>query len=494
MRQTAALLGLLWGATAWGQALGGTGGPSSAAAPAPAAAPLTAGTAAALAGPGGGASVTIPAGRVLPLELVVDRLANGLTVVVVPVAVPSLVAVQTWMAVGSRQEVVRGTTGYAHFFEHLMFHGSRELPGDKRAAMLLSLGVDENAWTSNDRTCYHLQAPADALAQLLWIESDRFKNLELDNLGVRREAGAVLGEWRRAVSDPENAVDVALYAAAFGQHGYNHPTIGLESDVLAMPDGLPTALGFRQLWYRPEHTTLVIAGDVDPAATLDLARATYESWVMPPVVAPPTPVEPIQVGQRTAGVIWTAGPANPWLAMGWKIPAFAPDQLDGAAVRVLVELLAGDVSPLYRRVVEDEQLAWSMVAPDPRSVDPGLLTLRVELRDRASGDGVDALVHAAVDAIVHPPDAAATDVLRRRVANVREQLRHADVLELGDPASWAATVGWFTSLRGDPLDFERHLAALAAVELDDVQRFAATWLVDSGRTVVRLESVAGGAQ
>lgn len=471
LRLTAALVGLLGGGPALAEGIEAAAAPTAAQ-----------------------ATVTIPAGRVLPLELAVDRLANGLTVVVVPVAVPSLVAVQTWMAVGSRQEVVRGTTGYAHFFEHLMFHGSRELPGDKRAAMLLSLGVDENAWTSSDRTCYHLQAPADALAQLLWIESDRFKNLELDQLGVRREAGAVLGEWRRAQSDPERALDAALYAAAFGQHAYNHPTIGLESDVLAMPDGLPTALGFRQLWYRPEHTTLVIAGDVDPAATLDLARATYETWTMPPVAAPPLPVEPVQAGQRTAGVIWTAGPANSWLAMGWKVPAFAPDTRDGAAMRVLVELLAGDVSPLYRQVVEDEQLAWSMAAPDPRSVDPGLLTMRVELRDRAAGDRVDALIRAAVEQIVRPPDTDAADALRRRVLAVRQQLRHGDVLELGDPASWAATVGWYTSFRGDPLDFERHLAALAAVELADVQRFAATWLVDSGRTLVRLESVAGAGQ
>ena len=127
----------------------------------------------------GGALAADEPDALLPPTLRIERLDNGLTVVAAPAPTPGIVAVQTWMDVGARDEVEAGMTGFAHFFEHLMFHGSEALPRDAREARLLALAVDENAWTDEDRTVYVSRAPAASLDALLEVEADRFADLSL---------------------------------------------------------------------------------------------------------------------------------------------------------------------------------------------------------------------------------------------------------------------------------------------------------------------------
>ena len=204
----------------------------------------------------------------LPADTVVETLDNGLSVVLVPLDTPGLVSVQTWMDVGARDEVVPGTTGYAHFFEHLMFEGSARLPREPRQQRLLELAVDENAWTSEDFTVYHSLAPAGSLFDLLDVEADRFARLQLDEAAVKREAGAVQGEWRKSRASPDSAAWAALLDAAFRVHPYRHPVIGFDEDVAAMPEGTDRVREFFQAHYRPDRATLVVAGDIDPPEVL----------------------------------------------------------------------------------------------------------------------------------------------------------------------------------------------------------------------------------
>lgn len=429
------------------------------------------------------AALSLPAAAgVLPEALVHRTLDSGLQVVVLPLDTPGLVAVQTWMDVGSRHEVEEGTTGYAHFFEHLMFHGTPTLSGDARERRLVELAVSENAWTSDDSTCYHLQAPARHLDELLRVEADRFQNLHLEAEGVRREAGAVLGEWRKGRSDPEEQLYYALWDTAFEEHTYSHTPIGLEVDIRAMPEGMDRALAFFETHYRPDHAVLVVAGDVDPEAALASVEAHWGGWTVPEGAterAEP-PEEPTQEGLRRRHLAWDGGPTNPLLSVGFRVPPLAPVSEEVAALAVVRELLTSDIAAFRRRVVDEEGLAWGLWSSGPERLDPGLLEVHLQLREGVSPHAVEAVLAEEIAALLDDGQ------LEEQVALVRDRLRRQALIDLGSPQSWAFTLGWSTQLSGSPEGFERWLEAIASVDAEAVRAAVSTWLRPEGLTVVSL--------
>ena len=113
-----------------------------------------------------------------PYPMKVDKLPNGLTVVRVPFASNGMIAYYSAVRTGSRNEVETGHTGFAHFFEHMMFKGTRKYPTGEREKILGALGFDDNAFTTDDCTIYHSFGPASGLEKLIEVEADRFMNLE----------------------------------------------------------------------------------------------------------------------------------------------------------------------------------------------------------------------------------------------------------------------------------------------------------------------------
>lgn len=428
------------------------------------------------------------AADILPEGAQIARLESGLTVVVIPLAGAELVAVQTWVAVGSRDETLPGTTGYAHFFEHLMFLGSAQVSAEAREQRLLEIGAIDNAWTSDDHTCYHLVARAAYLPDLLALEADRFRALRLTPDAVRRESGAVMGELRKDRSDPDAVLYERLYATAFTRHTYQHTPIGLEADVLGMADGYEIAQAFYQTHYRPENLTVVIAGGVDPQAALAAVRATYGDWSPPPPLAAPPPMpspEPPQTAERRAQLDWPAAGGGARLAVGWKAPAFDPAAREGAALSLVHTLLTSPAAPLHRRLIEEEALAWSLWSEAPERRDPSLLAILIELREGVSP--------AAAEAILEEEVAALGAVTEAQVTAARDRARRVLLLALDDPDAWASSVGWYAALGAGPEALEQHLDALTAVTVEDV-RAAARRLTTDQRTVVILRPSPAGEE
>ncbi|MDG1483858.1 MAG: pitrilysin family protein [Myxococcota bacterium] len=418
---------------------------------------------------------------VLPDGVETSVLDSGLTIIAVPLQTPDLVSLQVWMDVGARHETEPGSTGYAHFAEHLLFRGSENFSAEERQARILELGIIDNAWTSSDNTCYHLLFRADRLEGVLELEADRFLRLALTDAAVRKESGAVAGEHRKELSDPESAVYKSLWATAFSQHTYHHTTIGFDEDVAQMPDGLPVIERFLDAWYRPDTATIIIAGDLEPAGAIAMATEAFGAWeaveVEPP---PPLKVEPVQTEARRAVVDWSGGPTPARLAVGWKTPAFVPGEGDGAAWLLLNSLLTERASPLHRRLIEGaEAPAWSMWSESPSAADPGLLALFIELK---SGGDV-----AGIEAIIAEEIAALRDLTPEQLDRAKQRARRALLMSLDSPRRWASQIGWYTSLGGDPGALDRHLDALAAVAVADIVRLIDTALVADQQTVVVLE-------
>lgn len=430
------------------------------------------------------ASLSLAQGAdLLPEGTLQQTFDNGLSVVVVPLQ-SELVALQVWANVGSRHEVLPGTTGYAHFFEHLMFRGSEAFSAAEREARMLELSAIDNAWTSSDHTCYTTLAPASSLPVLLDLEADRFRALALTPAAVEQESGAVMGEFRKGASSPGQHLSTQLSALAFTTHTYQHTTIGLEEDVFAMASGYAAAQAFYEAHYRPERVTVVIAGGVDPAEAVAAVETRLADWSPPPLEALPIPAEPSQNGTRREHIDWSGSATQPRLSVAWKGPAFSPDSVESAALRVVSLLLSGQTAPLRQELVEETEVAWSVWSGAPRRVDPGLLTVSVRLRDEVSFADIESSVDAAV--------AALREVSPEALEDAKAWARRDLLLSLDDPSSWASTVGWY-AVQGFGTDgVERYLETMMALTPADMQAAIDTWLVSDNKTVVTLSS--GGAQ
>ena len=409
----------------------------------------------------------------LPGPVTETTLGNGLALMVVELDGPGVVALQTWVDVGSRDESEPGTTGYAHFLEHLLFLGSENVDADTRDAMLMDLGARENAWTSEDFTVYHLVLPADGLDEVLVQEADRMQRLVLTEQGVKQEAGAVLGEWRRYQNMPAVRLDEAVYAAAFPTHGYGHGTIGLEEDVRAMPEGVDAVQRFYDRHYRPERVRVVVAGDVDAAAIAAQVEDAFGGWERGED-RPPELVEAART-ERLVLDVPTDDEAR-WGLVGWVVPGMDPADPDAAALAVVTELLFGEVAELREELERERRLVHSLDGPWGTKSRPHLLAATTELREGVSREDVEAAVIAAAEALRDIDDAL--------VASTRDHLVKRLLLSLDHPEAIAETLGWL----GGSEALDSWVAALQAVDAETVSRFAETWLVEEHLVVGRLEA------
>lgn len=415
-----------------------------------------------------------------PYPIQSRTLDNGLAIHVVPMrGSPGVIAYGTWMAVGSRDEVEVGRTGFAHFFEHLMFHGTETIPAEVRGSELLRLGAEDNAWTWLDETVYHGTLPASSLRRYAEMEADRFQHLSLAPTGVRREAGAVYGEFRKNRADPNQVLYTELQRLAFGVHSYGHGTIGTEADIAAMPESYDAALAFFDRNYRPENAVILVVGDVEPESVFILLTELYGGWQRGDRPKLAVPAEPAQTALRRGAVDWP-GSATPLLTMAWKIGAHDADDPDTARLELAAELLLSPTGPLQRRLVREQVLAYAVGGGRDALVDPGLFRIDVEARRAEDFPAIEAIVREEVARMAAGVDAAELDRLRTR-------LRYRFLSALDDPLTVLNVLGDSLRRDPDPAALDRTLDALAATTADDVSTAVRDTLVDAGLTIVTLK-------
>lgn len=413
-----------------------------------------------------------------PYPIVETVLDNGLKVVVVPLDTPGLVAHYVAVRTGSRNEVEPGLSGFAHFFEHMMFRGTPRFTPEKYNDVLKRFGADGNAFTTDDWTCYHLTAAASALPTIMDLESDRFMNLAYGVEAFQKEAGAVLGEYNKNYSIPFNALFEKLQDTAFTTHTYKHTTMGFLKDIEAMPGQYDYSLLFFKRWYRPDNAALVVAGDVVPERVFELARRYYGAWT-PGVASVETPTEPEQAEERVVHMPWAA-PTLPLLAMAFHAPAFDPESRDVRALDVLAQACFAPTSPLYKHLVLDEQwVDWiSAGAEDHR--DPTLFMILARVKEERHVPDVRTAIERTL------AEASTAALSGERLAAVRSRLRYGFLAGLLTPDHVAATLCQYLQLTGDTRSIDRSFATLDAVAEGDVRNVAARTFRPTNRTVVTL--------
>jgi len=426
-----------------------------------------------------GASTSEAATKVFPYEYTETKFENGLSVVVVPMASPGLVAYYSIVRTGSRDEYEPGHSGFAHFFEHMMFRGTKNFPGDVYDKLVTEMGANANAFTSSDVTCYYLQISSEDLEKTMELESDRFQNLWYEEEAFKTEAGAVYGEYRKSISSAGFVLYETLMNTAFDVHTYKHTTIGFEADIKAMPTMYEYSKDFFQRYYRPENVVLLIVGDVQSEPVLKMVQKYYGAW-SPGYKTPPVPVEPEQTAARSVKASFD-GKTLPMLGIGYKSPAYKPTDIMPAACILLGDLAFGETSDLYKKLVLDEQRVQYIGGGSGLSRDPELFTINTMVKDPADVAAVEAEIYKTIEQF------RTTPVDPQRLADIKNNAKYSYLMGLETPAGVARSLIGQLSITGRMQSVDEYYETLNSVTADDIMNAAKQVLVPEKRTVVLVE-------
>ncbi len=414
-----------------------------------------------------------------PYKYEVVTLDNGLKAYLIPVHGSGLVAYYSVVRTGSRDEWEPGHTGFAHFFEHMMFRGTKRYPGPVYDSLVTTIGANANAYTTDDYTCYYLVAPGEKLETVMDLESDRFQNLSYSEEDFKTEAGAVYGEYRKGRVNPWSVLEEELYNLAFDVHTYKHTTIGFEKDIKNMPHMYEYSKSFFKRYYRPENVVLVIAGDFEVQKVKQLLPKYYGNWKSG-YVPPKIQAEPPQKGERKK-VVKYSGRTLPILAVGYKGPAFDPQNKMVAATYLLGELAFGENSEIYKKLVLKEQKVEFIMGDFSFHRDPNLLVIYTMIKNP---DDIS-YVQGEIDHTVEKFKSQAVSDME--LNNLKKRLRYSFLMRLDTPNRIAASLARFIAMTGKLESVDELYRTIQTVTPDDVRAAANTYLQKSQRTVIILK-------
>ncbi|WP_321470322.1 pitrilysin family protein [uncultured Paludibaculum sp.] len=403
---------------------------------------------------------------------------NGLRLITVPAPYPQVVSLYIVVQTGSRNEVEEGRSGFAHFFEHMMFRGTPAFPPERYEAVLQETGASSNAYTDDDRTVYHTTLTKEDFERVLAMEADRFQNLDYPLEGFQTEALAVLGEYNKDSTEPVNKLMEVLRDTAFDTHTYKHTTMGFLRDIERMPQMYDYSRTFFDRFYRPEYTTLIVAGDVEPAEVRAQVERHWGAWQRGQYLCTP-PVEPAQSAPREAHIPWPTH-TLPYLLVAHHAPAYNDESIDGAALDIISFLGFSESSPLYEKLVIEDQSIDLLWASNADHVDPYLFTVMARIKEEPLVPSVRESILSTLQSFAEKPVEA--DLL----ANVKSHLRYRFALGLDNSEAIAASLAHYISLRRTPETINRLYRLYEQVTPEILQSVAARYFHANGRTIVTL--------
>jgi len=284
-------------------------------------------------------------------------LENGMEIVVVEDHRAPAVQQMVWYRAGSADEP-KGSSGVAHFLEHLLFKATDKMEAGEFSATVALNGGRDNAFTSYDYTAYFQRVAADRLELMMEMEADRMKNIRLTPENIRTERDVILEERnQRTDNSPGALFNEQVNAAQYLNHRYGTPVIGWRHEMEELD--LDDALSFYETYYSPNNAILVVSGDVDPEEVRTLAEKYY--GVIPANPDLPERIrtqEPPQTAERRL-VFRDARVAQPYVTRSYLAPERDPgDQEKAAALTILSEILGGGTtSYLAEKLQFDTQIA-----------------------------------------------------------------------------------------------------------------------------------------
>ena len=417
------------------------------------------------------------ADAVTPERFKIERhtLPNGLVVLThEDHSVPTITFWQ-WYRVGSRNEAP-GITGISHFFEHMMFNGSKHVPPKEYDRILESNGGYSNAFTDRDMTAYYEEVAADRLETVLFLDADRMAALSLLPEQLKSEIEVVKEERRlRTENDIAGMLDEQLYAAAFVASPYRWPVLGWMGDLERIQR--QEMVDYFRTHYAPNNCILVLTGDFDPRPALAQIQHYFGDIPSQTLPAPPVNSEPEQRGERRVEVHYPA--QNVTFLMGYKAPSVQSP--DAYVLDVLDAILStGESSRLQRALVHDQQIALDVGSFFQTRLDPTLFEIYTMMKPgKTAAEGEKAVDEVIARLIREGPG-------RRELEKAKNLLESSFIVELKTNNGAARTLAFHEHLYGDYRAMFEVIRRYRAVTAEDCKRVARRTFDPLRRTIAEL--------
>ena len=400
-------------------------------------------------------------------------LGNGLQVLVIPDHRAPVVTQMIWYKVGAADEP-RGSSGIAHFLEHLMFKGTEAIPPGQFSKIVARNGGEDNAFTNHDVTAYFQRVAKDRLPTVMAMEADRMANLRLSEEDVTTERNVILEERRSRVdNDPSSILQEQMMSALYANHPYGIPIIGWSHEIAALDR--EDALGFYKRFYAPNNALLVIAGDVGPDEVRKLAEETFGK--LPPHASlngrsrpqEPEHYAPVKVELEDA----RAGRMT--VQRYYLTPSYATAARGEAeALDLLMRIAAaGSVSKLYKRLVIEQKKAASAGG---WYSDSGLDDGRVAFYAIGAEKVTPAELEKAIDGVV--AELRETGVTQGELDRARSAYLAEFVYTTDSQSRMARHYGWRLATGMTVADVEEWPERLKQITVDDIRAVARKYLVE----------------
>jgi len=414
-------------------------------------------------------------GPLAQLPILRRELDNGLRVVMSPDRTVPTVAVAVYYDVGSRNEV-RGRSGFAHLFEHMMFQGSANVGKGEHFVLVRNRGGRANGTTSHDRTNYFETLPSNELALGLWLEADRMKSLAVTAENFENQRLTVKEERRQSYDDRPYANSMLrINELAYGDYWpYAHSTIGDMQDLDDAP--LEAVQQFFETYYKPNNAVLAIAGDFEPDEAMAMVREYFgdiEAGEVPPYE--PGELEP-QTAERTE-VLTDRLADLPAFHVAYHIPQSRTE--DHYALEVLALILGdGDSSRLYQELVKEKEIVSQLSVNTDDRRGPDLFSFFGVMASGHEPAEARTAIYAALEQV------AREGITERELQKARNRINAYFVFGLQSNLSRARQLAEFELYWGNAELVRAELERYLSVSAEDVKRVAGEYFAATNRTVL----------
>jgi zinc protease len=410
------------------------------------------------------------------LDYTTTTLANGMKVVFLEDHSTPIVHLQMWYHVGSKNERA-GRTGFAHFFEHMMFKGSKNVDPEGHPSHISSVGGQSNASTNEDATVFWETVPSQYLPLILWLESDRLASLRIDEKAFKNEREVVKEERRmRIENQPYGRLQEIIADQSFQVHPYKHPVIGSMKDLDAA--SVEDVRAFFATYYVPNNCTAVLVGDFDAKQALALVtqylgRITKSEKPVPRAI----PREPPQTKEKRVVV-----------QEDWPLPAVVvahhityDGDPDSYPLHIASKVLSdGQSSRIYRSLVYEKRLALAAFGGANIIEDPNLFfAVAIVQPGHTTDEAIDALI-GELDRLRHEPISAA------ELQQAKNQFARDYILGRETDQNKADVLGHAAVIHNDLKTADAEFDIFQGLTTEDVQRVATKYFTPENRTVLTI--------
>jgi zinc protease len=407
----------------------------------------------------------------------IEKLQNGLTVMIFEDRTQPLVSTQVLYKVGSRNEC-DGATGLAHFLEHMAFRATKNFPETQVVSRIYAEGGEWHGYTWIDQTTYFETVPVEDLDLVLQIQADRMANTLINASDVDIERGSVMTELRSYENDPSSVLSDAVVASAFQQHPYRNNVIGWPIDVEKITH--KDIVDFYKKFYSPSNAVLAITGDLISTEVILKVQKYFNAIPGNAVESQPRSKEPVQVGERRLSLKGT-GSLN-YFQISWHAPA-AHDP-DYPAFLVLQAILAGTTGVNFRQNGgEDVDKGTRLDGIDADlethffpTADPYLFTITGHVDTSVDRDDIEKKIESKVREVRE--HLVSDDELDKAKKAIQSEL----IFDIETTEDVSHQMAFFEGINAFNV-LQRLPDSIARVSAEEVKRTAEKYLEDSTQTV-----------